>query len=163
MKQDLVSELVRQWAVEHPEMDTAALGIVVRIQMLGKRLHSRATRALAVHGLKHWEYDVLSVLRRQGEPYEMAATDLAREALLTSGAMTTRIDGLEKRGFLRRRQNSLDGRSVIIRLTTKGLKIVNDAIQTRLEDANHSLAVFSAQERKQINEFLESLNLHIEK
>lgn len=162
MKRDIVSELLRQWAVEHPDMDTAALGIAVRIQMLGKLLHGRATRALAVHGLKHWEYDVLSVLRRQGEPYEMAATELAREALLTSGAMTTRIDGLEKRGFLHRRQNRLDGRSVIVRLTPKGLQIVNDAIHTRLEDANHSLAVFPSEERKQLAELLERLNVHIE-
>lgn len=157
MKDDIVSELLQQWAAEHPDMDTAALGIVVRIQMLGKLLQSRATRALSVHGLKHWEYDVLSVLRRQGNPYEMPATEMAKAALLTSGAMTTRIDGLEERGLLRRRQSKSDRRSILVRLTAKGLRIVDAAIDTRLKEANKALGAMSAKEQKHLSAVLRRL------
>ena len=163
MSDNIVSELLRQWAVEHPEMDTSALGIVVRIQMLGKLLQKRATRALSVHDLKHWEYDALSVLRRQGEPYEMPATDMAKAALLTTGAMTTRIDGLEKRGLLRRQQSKVDGRSVLVRLTGKGLRLVNSAIDTRLRDADQALAFIPSREKQQLADLLHRLETHIKK
>ena len=96
MQEDIVDQLLREWGDEHPDMDTRALGIVVRIQVLAKLLQQRTTAALKRHGLKHWEYDVLSVLRRQGKPFELPATEIADAAMLTSGAMSTRIDGLEK-------------------------------------------------------------------
>lgn len=157
MKRDIVNELLRQWAIERPNLDTSALGIVVRIQVLAKLLQRRTTRALTMHGLKHWEYDVLSVLRRQGEPFEMPATDIAKETMLTTGAMTTRIDGLQERGLLRRKRNRKDGRSVLVRLTPKGRRLVDDAIETRLCDADEALAAMSIKERRQIASALKQL------
>ena len=117
MNNDTVDELLMQWAHERPKMDVAPLGVVVRIQMLAKLLQRRTTAALKKHGLKHWEYDVLSVLRRQGEPFELSASEIADAALLTSGAMTTRLDGLERRGMVRRRASKADRRSVLVRIT----------------------------------------------
>ena len=157
MNDDIVNQLLHQWAVEHPELDTSALGVVVRIQMLAKHLQRRSTRALAIHGLKHWEYDVLSVLRRQGEPFEMPATDIAKESMLTTGAMTTRIDGLEQRGLLRRKKNRKDGRSVLVRLSAKGRRLVDDAIDTRLRDADEALVAMSASEMQQVASALQKL------
>lgn len=157
MNDDIVNQLLQQWAVEHPELDTSALGVVVRIQMLAKHLQRRSTRALAIHGLKHWEYDVLSVLRRQGEPFEMPATDIAKESMLTTGAMTTRIDGLEQRGLLRRKKNRKDGRSVLVRLSAKGRRLVDDAIDTRLRDADEALVAMSASEMQQVASALQKL------
>ena len=162
MKDDIVTQLLQQWAIEHPEKDSSALGVVVRIQMLAKLLQRRSTRALAVHGLKHWEYDVLSVLRRQGEPFELPATEIAKESVLTTGAMTTRIDGLQERGLLRRKKNRNDGRSVLVRLTAKGHRLVDAAIDTRLRDADEVLASMSTKERKQIADALRQLGAQID-
>ena len=162
IKKDIVDELLNQWAVERPRMKVSSLGIVVRVQMLGKLLQQRTSDALKKHGLKHWEYDVLSVLRRQGEPFEMPATDIARAALLTTGAMTTRIDGLEERRLVRRRQSKSDRRSVLVRLTAKGKSVVDAAIDSRLEDANRALARIPLKERRQMAANLRHLLLNIE-
>lgn len=162
IEKDIVDELLNQWAVERPKMKVSSLGIVVRVQMLGKLLQQRTSDALKKHGLKHWEYDVLSVLRRQGEPFEMPATDIARAALLTTGAMTTRIDGLEERRLVRRRQSKSDRRSVLVRLTAKGKSVVDAAIDSRLEDANRALARIPLKERRQMAANLRHLLLNIE-
>ena len=77
MKKDIVDELLDQWATERPKMNVSSLGVVVRVQMLAKLLQQRTAAALDQHNLKHWEYDVLSVLRRQGEPFELPATEIA--------------------------------------------------------------------------------------
>lgn len=162
MPRDTVDELLQQWAEERPGMDVSALGIVVRIQHLGKLLGSRANRALKRHGLKHWEYDVLSVLRRQGRPYRMAATDIARAVHLTSGAMTTRIDGLEERGLVSRRQSSDDGRSVLVKLTADGLRLIDLALQTRLDDAISAMAHVPPRERRQLARWLQRMLVDLE-
>ena len=70
MNKDIVDELLAQWAEERPNLDTLALGIVVRVQVLSKLMKQRTDAAMRRHKLKHWEYDVLSVLRRQGKPFE---------------------------------------------------------------------------------------------
>ena len=162
MKSDIVDQLLLQWAAEHPNKDVSALGVVVRIQMLGKLLQRRTTAALARHKLKHWEYDVLSVLRRQGNPFELPATDIARAALLTTGATTTRIDGLENRGLVRRRKSKSDGRSIPVRLTAKGRRLVDQAIDTRLNDASEALQRIAEADRVRLTKELRQLLLEID-
>ena len=162
MKRDFVDQLLQEWAQERPKLNVASLGVVVRIQRLAKLLQQHTTVALRKHDLKHWEYDVLSVLRRQGDPFEMAATDIADSALLTSGAMTTRIDGLEKRGLVRRRRNKSNRRSVLVRLTPKGTKIVDAAINSRLDDANKALAGLPSKDRRNLADALREFLLAVE-
>lgn len=162
MQKDTVDELLQQWSEERPGLDVSALGVVVRLQHLGKLLGSRANRALKAHALKHWEYDVLSVLRRQGRPFEMAATDIARAVHLTSGAMTTRIDGLEQRGLVGRRQNDNDGRSVLVSLSAAGLALIDQALETRLEDANAAMSQLPPGERRQLAVWLQRMLMELE-
>ena len=161
MKEDLVDELLQQWAAEHPNKNVSALGVIVRIQMLGKLLQRQTTSALAKHGLKHWEYDALSILRRQGKPFEMTASDIAEAALLTSGAMTTRIDGLVSRGFVRRCRSKTDGRSIPVRLTAKGKRTVDLAIDTRMEDANLALKKIGERDKERLATQLRRLLIDI--
>jgi DNA-binding MarR family transcriptional regulator len=146
-----------QWDEERPGLDVSALDVVVRIQLLGKELKRRTNRALKLHGLKHWEYDVLSALRRAGAPFEMPATDIARAVHLTSGAMTTRIDGLERRRLVERRQHASDGRSVLVRLSPSGLQIIDAAVHTRLEDADDAMHRIAPQQRRQLAASLRQL------
>lgn len=162
MNRDTVDELLTQWSREQPGMDVAPLGVVVRIQMLAKLLQRRTTAALKKHGLKHWEYDVLSVLRRQGEPFELTASEIADAALLTSGAMTTRIDGLESRGLVRRRPSKADGRSVLVRITARGRRQVDAAIASRLQDAVDAMNNIPRQEQRQLADSLRELILGID-
>lgn len=152
--EDSVDILIGQWAAELPRASTEALASVVRIQRLAKHLQSRTALALAEHDLKPWEYDVLSVLRRQGSPYELPATEIARAALLTSGAMTTRIDGLQDRGLVRRHSSRQDKRSVIVRLTTKGKNLIDRAISSRFADANDAFGRLSISERAMLSRSL---------
>lgn len=147
---DAVDQLLAEWRGQRPELDCEALGIVVRVQLLGKLLRRDAEKALKPLSLKLWEYDVLSVLRRQGKPFRMSASALAEAAVLTSGAMTTRIDGLERRGWVSRQPDPLDRRGVQVRLTPAGRKLIDQAIAARLEAANQQLEQLTERERKVI-------------
>ena len=162
MKNDPVDEILEQWSEERPELETASLGVVIRVMNLYKTFHRQATLALDELGLELFEYDVLSALRRQGTPFALAATALAKETDLSSGAMTNRVDKLEDRGLVRRAPDENDRRGVIVSLTPKGRRAIDAAIQRRLDVADESLSGITKKERKQLATLLRKVRSTLE-
>ena len=149
--QDMVDRLMSEWSDERPELDCSALGVVVRVQLLAKLFQEAAELRLQELGIRLWEYDALSALRRRGAPFEMTASELAEASLLTSGTITTRIDGLEQRGLVVRRPGPDDRRTVYVRLTAAGRRLVDRAVGPRLESAGEKLGALSVKELDQLS------------
>jgi DNA-binding MarR family transcriptional regulator len=162
MKKDSVDKLLDQWQEERPELDVSGLGLAVRIELLAKLLQRITAQSLSRIGLKTWEYDVLSALRRQGQPYDLPSTELAKESLLTSGAMTTRIDHLEEQGLVNRAPDPDDRRGVRVGLTSNGMEVIDQAIQKRLSIAESSVDSLNATERAAVENGLRKLFLALE-
>lgn len=154
---DTVDDLLSQWRSERPDLDVSALGIAIRIEKLAKLLQRETAKRLAEIGLKPWEYDVLAALRRQGKPYSLPASELAKAALLTAGAMTTRIDHLEEQRLVRRSPDPDDRRGVRVTLTARGSRIVDAAIEARLSAAESSVDVLGRKERSAAENALRQL------
>jgi DNA-binding MarR family transcriptional regulator len=159
MKRDAVDDILEQWSEQRPELDTASLGVVIRVMSLYRAFVRQAAEALEPLGLELFEYDVLSALRRQGKPYVLSATRLARATGLSSGAMTNRVDRLEERGFVRRRRDRNDRRGVSVSLTASGRRTIDKAIQLRLEAADESLRSINLKERKELAGLLRKVRL----
>lgn len=158
---DSVDRLLEQWHQERPELDVSGLGLAVRIELLAKLLRRSTEKSLARVGLKTWQYDVLSALRRQGPPYELPATELARASLLTSGAMTTRIDHLEVQGLVERQPDPNDRRGVRVRLTPRGRNVIDAAIHARFMAAESSVQGLDFEERLAVEAGLRKLLLSL--
>lgn len=159
MKKDAIDLMLSQWSLERPELDTSALSVVVRVLTLHKVFLRQATNALTALDLELWEYDVLSALRRQGEPYALAATELARATALSSGAMTNRIDKLESKKLVYRRADPDDRRGVIVALAPAGIRLIDKAIQYRLEAANRGVKGLTKKERAKLATLLRKVVL----
>jgi DNA-binding MarR family transcriptional regulator len=159
MNRDGVDDILEQWAEERPELDPASLGVVIRVMSLYRTFHREATAALQPLGLELFEYDVLSALRRQGKPFQLAATALARQTGLSTGAMTNRIDKLEARGLVVRRPDEKDRRSVVVSLSREGRRLIDSAIQLRLEAAEDSLQGITKAERRRLADLLRKVRL----
>lgn len=159
---DAVDEILEQWSEERPELDTASLGVVIRVMSLYREFLRQATSALEEAGLELFEYDVLSALRRQGKPYSLTATALARATGLSTGAMTNRVDKLKARGLVSRRRDDQDRRGVVVSLTARGRRKIDAAIQLRLDVADESLADISPGERARLAELLRQVCLAAE-
>src|SRR6187402_1790172 len=102
MKNDSVDILLYQWQSQRPDLETSPLGLLGRIIRAEKYLASRLTMLLQAHHLQLGEYDVLAALRTLGTPYRSTPGELMDKLLLSSGAMTNRIDGLEKKKLVLR-------------------------------------------------------------
>lgn len=129
---DEVDGIVAGWARTRPDLDFSPLHLLSRIGRLARILDDRREQAFAEHGLALHEFDVLAALRRS-DAQELTPGQLLEATHVTSGTMTNRLDRLEKRSFITRRQHPDDGRQSLVRLTAQGRKRVDGAIEALLE------------------------------
>ena len=154
VNKDVIDELQSDWLKQRPDLDPEPMGVVLRIQALAKILGDQTAERLQRFDLQWWQYDVLSTLRRKGSPFIMAASELASSAMLTTGAMTNRIDGLEEEGLVRRVKDENDGRRVLVQLTQQGHKLIESATEARFESAMEALDGLSRRQRDSLSSLL---------
>ena len=107
---DEVDEIVAAWKRERQDLDSSPLEIFSRLLRLNRHLDKFRRQAFAAHGLDVWEFEMLSLLRRQGEPYQAQPSQFMSELLVASGTLTHRINTMVERGHAIRLQDSRDRR-----------------------------------------------------
>lgn len=125
---DEVDRIVDAWRRERPELDVEPLQVLSRVSRLARHLDLARKRAFSASGLEPWEFDVLSALRRAGEPYELSPKALLLQTLVSSGTMTNRIDRLTTRGLVERHTDPNDGRGILVRMSDEGRERVDLAM-----------------------------------
>lgn len=156
---DEVDRILAAWATERPDLDFSPLEVLSRVDRLSRHLDRARREAFRRSDLEAWEWDVLSALRRAGDPYRLSPKQLLQQTLVSSGTMTNRIDRLVGRRLVRREGDPSDGRSVLVVLTDEGRTRVDAAI-TRLVDAEALLlAVLSRSDRDRLAGLLRKLSL----
>ncbi|MEO1063806.1 MAG: MarR family transcriptional regulator [Actinomycetota bacterium] len=155
---DHVDHIIEQWARERPDVDVSAIAVIGRISRIEQRLQPLLSRVFARHGLAWWEYDVLAALRRTGPPFELTAGQLWSSLMLTSGAITNRLDRLEGRGLVERLRDPEDARRVLARLTDAGRATIDDALVDHAANETHLLASLSDRDRATLVRLLRKLH-----
>lgn len=138
--EDLVDQLMGQWRDVRPAVATVHLEAAKRVQLVAASLEQYARVALAEHDVDGGEFDVLATLLRQGAPYELSPSALAREALVSTSGMTKRLDRLERRRLLRRRSDPHDRRAVLVRLSDDGIALARQAVPQQADAMRAALA-----------------------
>jgi DNA-binding MarR family transcriptional regulator len=147
---DAVDLILEQWARERPDLDCSPMGVIGRITQLQREVFLAQRATFSRHGLDAPSFDVLAALRRAGEPYQLTPTALMRTALVTSGAITQRLDRLEQRGLITRERSDADGRAVVVTLTEAGRQALDDALPDHLATERDMLAGLSDAEQRQL-------------
>lgn len=156
-RRDEVDRLVAAWRRERPDLDVSPLEVLSRVNRLARHLDRARRAAFADHQLETWEFDVLSALRRAGDPYELSPGQLLTRTLVTSGTMTNRIDRLTQRGLVRRRPDPDDRRGVLVTLTDDGRSLVDAALTDLLEHERAILAQLSAADQHRLASLLRTV------
>lgn len=154
---DRVDFVIGQWKEECPELDVSGMAVISRLFRWSTLASREVERAFQNYGLHHGEFDVLATLYRSGAPYALNPQKLVEALLLSSGAMTNRLDRLEKAGLLARSPNPEDRRSVIVALTAEGLRTIKLVLNDYLVELNQLLAPLSAADRRQMATLLKRL------
>src|SRR5579875_3360456 len=140
---DEVDVIVAAWRRERPDLDVEPLQVMSRLDRLAGVLGERRSAIFARHGLRRHEFDVLAALRRSGAPFELTAGELAARTYVTSGTMTSRLDGLVGRGLVTRAADRADGRLVRVTLSADGRRLVDAAFKALLVAERELLAPLS--------------------
>jgi len=157
--QDRIDQILGQWKSERPDLDTRSMGVVGRIQRAAAALRPRLDETHEASGLQGESFDVLASLRRAGPPYQLSPTQLYREMMLTSGAMTNRIDRLEEAGLVARRADPNDRRGTQVRLTAKGKSLIDAAASKHVANEERLLSGLTIREQQQLTDLLRKLLL----
>ncbi len=161
--QDSIDRLLAEWGRERPDLDPWPLAIQGRIQRLSGHLTRHAEGWLSELDLGWETFSLIVTLRRSGRPYALRPTDLYRESLLSSGAITNRIDRVEERGWVRRELDPRDRRAVVVRLTRAGRMLADRAITHQFRSMAQLLSMLNRSERNQLATLLTKVLLSVER
>lgn len=150
------------WLEEIPNLDMAVEGIVDRMAGLTRRIKRSLNAVIAEHDLTYEEWDVLGALRQAGPPFQRSAGSLAKRTDLSSGAMTNRLDRLEKAGLVKRLPDPDDRRGVLIELTDAGERKWVESAQAQAAYENLIGKALNKNEQEQLNSLLRRLMLEFE-
>lgn len=159
---DHVDRVVEQWRAERPDIDPAPMGVVGRISRAARLFDRRLRDNFAHYDLQPWEFDILATLRRSGRPYRLTAGDLVDTSMVTSGAITHRIDRLAAKGWVTRETDPKNRRSVLITLTDEGRRLVNEVVAAHVAFEAQLLSTLSDDEQEQLASLLRKLLAHEE-
>lgn len=154
---DHVDEIVELWKRREPDLDTTSLHVVGRLLRVAAEVNRVREQALEQFGLTVGDFDVLATLRRASGPEGLNAKHLSRSALITSGAMTTRLDRLERAGLVERRPDPDDRRAVLVRLTGQGQQTAGDAVRAVLRAHDEYLVDLPDRDRDRLVSALRKL------
>ncbi len=137
---DAVDAITAQWNAERPDLDTLPMAVFGRIYRLSRLMGDRMEKEYQRYGIGRGEFDVLSTLRRSGEPYTLSPRQLSATLMLTTGGMTGRLDKLERAGLLERAPDPNDRRALRITLTARGFQVIEEAVGAGLALQKAALA-----------------------
>ncbi|WP_199154001.1 MarR family winged helix-turn-helix transcriptional regulator [Chromobacterium sp. ASV23] len=154
---DQIDRIVALWNEVRPDLDTSATEVIGRIVRMEYFITRRVLQDLARHNLNVGEFDVLAALRRRGEPYQLSPNQLQGMVLISSGALTNRINRLEEAGLVQRSPDPDDRRGVIVTLTPKGFQVIEDAAGHHLAAESELLEMLDGEERATLAHLLKKM------
>lgn len=159
---DHVDRLLEQWHAEIPDLDPAPIAVVERLARLGRILDRRVEEVYAPYGLNQSQFGVLAELRLAGPPYCLSPTQLYNSLLISSGAMTNRLERLAALGYIERVPDQEDGRSMLVALTKAGKRLIERVLRPHYENEQRLLSALDAGEQAQLANLLRRLLLQCE-
>ncbi|WP_428240599.1 MarR family winged helix-turn-helix transcriptional regulator [Gynuella sp.] len=159
---DSVDKIRKQWSTERPELELLPMELIGRMSRIYKRGMRLLEECHLEFDLKPGEFDVLATLRRSGAPHTLTPSELFQSMMLSSGAMTNRLDKLEQKGLISRSHSHEDRRSVTVTLTDKGLALINQAVTAHLQTQALLLSELTQDQQQQLNQLLKNWLISLE-
>lgn len=160
--EDAIDRAVAQWSAERPDLDSTPMSVVGRVHRLGDLWEGELRAFFAAEGLGNGDFDVLATLRRSGAPYRMSPGAIAASTIVTSGAVSKRLDRLEDKGLVRRSVCAEDARGRDVQLTDAGVRFTDEVVSRHWANEARLLGALDAGEREQLAGLLRRLLVDLE-
>lgn len=98
--------------------------VKVAILRAADRVRRRMGALLAPHGLSLAQYNALRILRGAGDP--LPTLEVGARMIERTPGVTRLLDGLERKGLVRRERSEEDRRTVLCRITPAGVRLLSE-------------------------------------
>jgi DNA-binding MarR family transcriptional regulator len=159
---DLHVERWRDHWVLDQGFDDDVEAMTVRIATIQKRFRVATKEAAARVGLQDFEYETLHALMIRDTPGSASPGELAQEMDVSNAGVTGRLDGLEKKGLIKRMPSAGDRRRVEVEATREGLRLWREAMQLRGSVEDDLATALTRQELRSLNRLLKKMTLQLE-
>ena len=161
MTRDSVDLVAEQWARARPDLDASPMRVIGRLSRLTRIVERELQTVFSEFGLERGEFDVLATLRRAGSPDGMTAGALARSSMVTSGAVTNRLDRLVAKGYVTRDVDPANRRTVVVALTPTGRQLIDRAVVAHVDNERRILAALNQHQQDDLAATLRALLLSL--
>jgi DNA-binding MarR family transcriptional regulator len=157
MANDWTDALLDRWTAVRPRHEMEPYQVTARISRIGLHIAQRQEEAFGRFGLNRGEVGVLSALRIAGPNQQLSPTRLFKGLMLSSAGITSRLDRLERRGYVRRKRDPDDRRGVLVELTDAGREILDQAVSANSGREKDLVAGLTKQDQKALAGLLKKL------
>lgn len=161
MQTDPIDEIVDGWARERPDLPTRSVPVISLVWRLARELHARRAVALMEAGTDDATLDLLANLRRLGQPYEAAPSELARKCGVTPAAISLRVRRAQESGWVDRVNSATDGRRAVVRLTERGVEAADEYAARILRHDDQLVADLDDRDLAELERLLRQLSASV--
>src|SRR5438309_7274328 len=156
-KKDWTDELLDRLSAVRPRPDLEPFQVTARISRIALHIARSQEEAFGRFGLGRGDVGVLAALRFAGPKQQLSPTSLFKGLMLSSAGITSRLDRLENRGYVKRTRHPHDRRGVLVELTNAGGKALDAAVEADIASEKDLVAGLNAGERKSLAMLLRKL------
>lgn len=154
---DGVEPAVQRWSRQRPDLDAAPMAVFELLSRASRQVNHRLARVLTEYDLQSWEFDVLATLRTDGAPYEMCPGTIGGHLGVSNSTMTNRINRLVQSELVERHFSPHNRRIIIVRLTEKGIELVDRAMSSYISEGKKALESLTTNETDQLCSLLRKI------
>ena len=140
----IAPDFTKQYRGASPKATETAMNLVRTSELLVKRI----AELIKPFDLTPSSGLVLGILADFGEP--LPPNKIAERLIISRASVTSLIDSLERRGYVRRAPHSTDRRMLLIELTDTGRQVAHDFRLLVHQNQKTWLAVLTEQEQTQL-------------
>jgi len=131
--------------------------VTARISRVGLHIARIQEEAFGRLGLNRGEVGVLGALVLAGPKQQLSPTQLFKGLMLSSAGITSRLDRLERSGYVKRTRHPNDRRGVLVELTASGRKVFEQAVSADAGREKELVATLTRDEQRTLAALLKKL------
>jgi len=156
-EKDWTDSLLERLASNRTSKEVEPYQVTARISRVGLHIERMQEAAFGRFGLNRGEMGVLGALALAGPKQQMSPTQLFKGLMLSSAGITSRLDRLERGGYVRRTRHPKDRRGVIVELTPAGRKVFEQAVAADAGQERQFVASLNKEEQRALATLLKKL------
>lgn len=161
-QKDWTDALLDDLASLQPRQDMEPYQVTARLSRIALHVARVQEESFGRYGLNRGEVGVLAALRFAGPRQQLSPTRLFKGLMLSSAGITSRLDRLEQRGYVKRTRHPDDRRGVLVELTDSGRHVLEMAVSADISRERELMAGLNAAERKSLAALLKKLLASLE-